>query len=136
MVKLKLRRTGKKKQPYYRLIAADSRCAPSGKFIEMLGNYDPHTDPPTVNFKADRVKEWLSKGAQPTESVKKLLVISGIWERPEYPEAPVKEEPEKTEEPEAEAKAEVKVEPEAEAKSEAEPEAKVEPEPETTQGGE
>ena len=103
MVKLKLCRTGKKKQPYYRLVAADSRCAPGGKFIEALGHYNPHTNPPTVIFKEDKVKEWLSKGAQPTESVMKLLVMSGICERPEYPEPLTKPEEEEAEEIKVEA---------------------------------
>ncbi|MCL5038112.1 MAG: 30S ribosomal protein S16 [Chloroflexi bacterium] len=94
MVKLKLRRVGKKKQPYYRLVAADSRCAPSGRFIENLGHYDPHTDPPTLTFKEDRIREWLSNGAMPTESVERLLVLAGIKERPEYPAQPAAKEPE------------------------------------------
>lgn len=126
MVKLRLTRVGKKKQPSYRLVAANSRSPRDGRFIEILGHYNPLTDPPTVVFKEEKILEWLKKGAQPTEAVKQLLITGGLWQRhtgkehkwpasasggqsPANPveEAPAQEEPaeaaEATEEPEKEA---------------------------------
>lgn len=79
MVRLRLTRTGKKKQPTYRLVAADQHSPRDGRFIEILGHYNPRTEPPTLMFKEDRVIDWLKKGAQPSESVKLLLVKAGIW---------------------------------------------------------
>ncbi|HXE71358.1 MAG TPA: 30S ribosomal protein S16 [Candidatus Nitrosotenuis sp.] len=81
MVRLRLRRVGRKKQASFRLVAADARSPRDGRFIEVLGHYNPRTDPPTILFKEDRVMEWLHKGAQPTDSVKQLLVTSGLWKR-------------------------------------------------------
>ena len=79
MVRLRLTRTGKKKQPTYRLVAADQHSPRDGRFIEILGHYNPRTEPPTLMFKEDRVIDWLKKGAQPSERVQKLLQISGAW---------------------------------------------------------
>ena len=79
-VKIRLKRVGKKKQPYYRVVVADSRSPRDGRFIEQIGTYDPHTDPSTFKVDADNVKDWISKGAQPTETVKKLLKYNGILE--------------------------------------------------------
>lgn len=78
MVKLRLRRTGRKKQASYRLVAAECLGPRDGRFIEILGHYNPRTVPATIVFKADRVKDWLSKGAQPTDSVRRLLGTAGI----------------------------------------------------------
>ncbi|HEY4000369.1 MAG TPA: 30S ribosomal protein S16 [Candidatus Xenobia bacterium] len=78
MVKIRLRRTGRKKQPTYRLVAAEALGPRDGRFIEILGNYNPRTHPPTLNIKTDRVNDWLSKGAQPTDSVRRLLGTAGI----------------------------------------------------------
>jgi small subunit ribosomal protein S16 len=78
-VKLRLMRMGKKKQPTYRIVAADSRSPRDGRFIEIVGTYAPRSEPSTVNVDSAKVVAWLSKGAQPTETVKKLLVISGAW---------------------------------------------------------
>ena len=80
-VKLRLVRTGKKKQPTYRLVAADSRFPRNGRFIEILGTYEPRHDPSVINFDNDRAVHWLRHGAQPTETVEKLLRISGAWEQ-------------------------------------------------------
>ena len=80
-VKLRLVRTGKKKQPTYRLVAADSRSPRNGRFIEILGTYEPRQDPSVINFDNDRAVHWLRHGAQPTETVEKLLRISGAWEQ-------------------------------------------------------
>ncbi len=79
-VKIRLKRVGKKKQPYYRVVVADSRSPRDGRFIEQIGTYDPHTDPSTFKVDADKVKDWISKGAQPTDTVKKLLKYNGILE--------------------------------------------------------
>jgi len=80
-VKLRLMRMGKKKQPTYRVVAADSRSPRNGRFIEILGTYEPRADPSVVKIDADKAVAWLRKGAQPTETVAKLLKISGAWEQ-------------------------------------------------------
>ncbi len=80
-VKLRLTRVGKTKQPQYRVIAADSRRARDGRFIEILGQYNPRTEPSTLKIDNDKAVQWLLKGAQPTERVRKLLEISGAWEQ-------------------------------------------------------
>lgn len=77
-VKLRLTRVGSKKNPIYRVVAADSRSPRDGKFIEIVGRYNPQTDPSTIELNEDKVRDWLSKGAQPTESVRKLLKIKNI----------------------------------------------------------
>lgn len=73
MVKIRLRRVGAKKQPSYRVVAADSRAPRDGRFIEILGHYNPRTDPPSFEVDEERVRYWLSVGAQPTDTVKRLL---------------------------------------------------------------
>jgi small subunit ribosomal protein S16 len=78
-VKLRLMRVGKKKQPTYRIVAADSRSPRDGRFIEIVGTYAPRSEPSEINVKNERALEWLAKGAQPTETVRKLLEISGVW---------------------------------------------------------
>ena len=78
-VKLRLMRMGKKKQPTYRVVAADSRSPRDGRFIELIGRYDPRQEPSVVEIKNDRALHWLQVGAQPTAQVKKLLEISGAW---------------------------------------------------------
>jgi small subunit ribosomal protein S16 len=80
-VKLRLTRVGKTKQPQYRVIAADSRRARDGRFIEILGQYNPRTEPSTIAIDNDKAVKWLMQGAQPTERVRKLLEISGAWEQ-------------------------------------------------------
>ena len=77
-VKIRLTRVGSKKNPIYRVVAADSRSPRDGKFIEIVGRYNPQTDPSTIELNEDKVRDWLSKGAQPTESVRKLLKIKNI----------------------------------------------------------
>lgn len=76
-VKLRLMRMGKKKQPHYRIVAADSRTKRDGRFLEIVGRYNPLTDPSTIEVDNDKAVKWLSVGAQPTEAVAKLLEISG-----------------------------------------------------------
>ena len=77
-VKLRLRRMGKKKQPVYKVVAADARSPRDGKFIEAIGLYNPKTDPATVDIKEERAMYWLGVGAQPTDTVKNLLSNLGI----------------------------------------------------------
>jgi small subunit ribosomal protein S16 len=79
-VKLRLMRMGKKKQPTYRVVAADARSPRNGRFIEIVGIYDPRPDPSAIRIDNDKAVDWLRKGAQPTDSVRKLLEISGAWE--------------------------------------------------------
>jgi len=73
-------RVGKKKQPTYRVVAADARSPRNGRFIEILGTYEPRQDPSVIKIDNDRAVHWLKEGAQPTERVAKLLKISGAWE--------------------------------------------------------
>jgi small subunit ribosomal protein S16 len=79
MVRIRLRRTGKKKQASYRVVVADKESPRDGRFIEIIGHYNPRTDPPTVNIKADRALYWLSQGAQPSNPVAHMLKKQGIW---------------------------------------------------------
>ena len=79
-VKLLLMRFGKTKQPTYRVVAADARSPRDGRFIEILGNYDPRAEPSVINLDNAKAVDWLKKGAQPTETVQKLLKISGAWD--------------------------------------------------------
>ncbi len=78
MVKIRLRRTGAKKQPHYRVVVTDSRSPRDGKFIEIIGHYNPRTEPPTVEIDAERALYWLGVGAQPSEAVKRMLDKMGI----------------------------------------------------------
>jgi len=77
-VKLRLTRVGSKKNPIYRVVAADVRAPRDGKFLEIVGRYNPQTDPSTIEFDEAKVKEWLGKGALPTEAVARLLKVQGI----------------------------------------------------------
>jgi len=72
-------RMGKKKQPTYRVVAADSRSPRNGRFIEIVGTYQPRLDPSVINIDNEKALKWLRNGAQPTESVEKLLKVSGAW---------------------------------------------------------
>jgi small subunit ribosomal protein S16 len=76
-VHIRLRRTGRTKKPAYRIVVADSRAARDGRFIEVIGHYNPLSDPPTIQIQLDRAQEWIKKGAQPTSSVKTLLARAG-----------------------------------------------------------
>jgi small subunit ribosomal protein S16 len=78
-VKLRLMRVGKTKQPSYRVVAADSRSPRDGRFIEIVGQYNPRNEPSIVTIDNDKVLKWLRQGAQPTDRVQKLLEISGAW---------------------------------------------------------
>lgn len=147
-VKLRLRRMGKKKQPIYKVVAADSRAPRDGKFLEAIGLYNPLTDPHTLNINEDRAMYWLNVGAQPTDTVKSLLKQKGIilkrelvrkglsedkiatevenWEKLREAKASSAEKKKKSRKAEAKekAEAEAKLKEEAEAKEKAEAEAK------------
>ena len=77
-VKLRLKRMGKKKNPVYRIVVSDARSPRDGRFIEEIGSYDPNQEPSYVKIDADAAKKWLSNGAQPTETVARLLKEAGI----------------------------------------------------------
>lgn len=77
-VKMRLRRMGQKKAPFYRVIVADSRSPRDGRFIEEIGTYDPNQDPSVFNIDEEAAKKWLANGAQPTETVGKLFKLAGI----------------------------------------------------------
>lgn len=81
MVRLRLRRVGRKKQPSYRIIAADKEAPRDGKFLEIVGFYNPRTEPETITLKEDRIFDWLSKGAQPSDSVARILKTAGAADR-------------------------------------------------------
>jgi len=88
MVKIRLKRMGATKRPFYRVVVADSRSPRDGRFIENIGKYHPLEDPSLIEIDADRALYWLSKGAQPTAQVENLLKIVGIRERFLSGEAP------------------------------------------------
>jgi small subunit ribosomal protein S16 len=77
-VKIRLARHGSKKNPIYRVVVADSRVPRDGRTIEEIGRYNPQTQPSLVEIDADRARDWLSRGAQPTATVRKLLTIAGV----------------------------------------------------------
>jgi len=81
VVKLRLRRAGKKKHPIYKFVAADIRSPRNGRFIEILGQYDPNMNPILLTLKEERLFHWLRKGAQPTDTVRSLLQRKGFWLR-------------------------------------------------------
>ncbi len=78
MLRIRLRRVGKTKKPYYRLVVADKPDKRDGDFLETLGSYDPHTDPPTATIDAEKTLAWIAKGAQPSESAAKILKRAGV----------------------------------------------------------
>ena len=77
-VKLRLTRIGSKKNPVYRIVAADSRSPRDGKFLEIVGRYNPQSEPSLIELKEERIKDWLSKGAQPSATVQRLLKAKGL----------------------------------------------------------
>ena len=79
-VKIRLMRVGKKKQPTYRVVVADARSPRDGRFIEILGQYEPRQEPSVVKLDTERAVHWLREGAQPTEQVAKILDIAGVWD--------------------------------------------------------
>jgi small subunit ribosomal protein S16 len=103
LVKIRLKRMGAKKRPFYRLVVADSRSPRDGRFIEEVGTYDPIANPARVQIDADRVRDWMSKGARPSDIARKLLEQQGVLQRAARPR------------PDAPAKAEAAAQPAAEA---------------------
>jgi small subunit ribosomal protein S16 len=81
MVKIRLRRMGAKKQPTYRFVVADAKSPRDGRFLEILGHYNPRTEPKTLVVDQDKVKQWLAKGAQPSDPVRRLFAELGLVER-------------------------------------------------------
>ncbi len=77
-VKIRLKRIGAKKAPFYRVVVADSRSPRNGRFIEEIGTYNPLTDPATINIDVEKAQKWIANGAQPTDTVKALLTKSGL----------------------------------------------------------
>jgi len=90
MVKIRLTRLGDKKSPFYRVIVADARTTRDGKAIEILGTYNPLTDPPEIKIDTELAKKWLDNGAVPTDTVKSILVRTGVVEQKERPPAKTK----------------------------------------------
>ena len=90
MVKIRLRREGKRGKPFYRIVVADSRDARDGSFINIIGHFNPLTDPETVVIEEEKALKWLRQGAQPTATVKRLLTKTGIMEKFK-PKEPAKE---------------------------------------------
>lgn len=92
MVRIRLKRVGGKKHPFYRVVVADQRAARDGAFIEQIGTYDPFPNPPEIKLDEEKVNQWLKNGAQPSDSVADLLRSAGIFEKISTP-APAKEAP-------------------------------------------
>ncbi len=109
-VRMRLRRMGTRKKPFYRIVVADQRCSRDGRFIEQVGTYDPRQDPPAVTMDLEKAKKWLDDGVQPSDIVRALLVKQGLLEKKQFAAAAAKP-----------AKAPPKEEPKAEAKAEAAP---------------
>ena len=81
MLRIRLRRVGKKGRPSYRIVVADSRAPRDGKYVEWIGQYDPLYDPPKVTLNQEKAVAWLAKGAQPSDAVQRILQWSGILEK-------------------------------------------------------
>ncbi|NOY98472.1 MAG: 30S ribosomal protein S16 [Chloroflexi bacterium] len=81
MVRIRLRRVGMKGQPSYRIVAADKESPRDGRFLEILGFYNPRTEPATIQVKEDRIYHWMSNGAQPSDSVKQIFTTAGVLDR-------------------------------------------------------
>ncbi len=129
MVKIRLRRVGTKKKPQYRLVVADARSPRDGAFIDIIGHYNPLTDPETVVIAEDKARHWLERGAQPTDTAARLLAKVGIIEEPKARKAKIEAgitvKPETSKE---KSEASITEEPET---SKKEPEASITEEPET-----
>ena len=113
MLRIRLRRVGKKKQPMYRIVVADSRSPRDGAFVESLGYYNPLDNPSTIVIDSDRARHWLDRGAQPSERVSKLHAIKGIAELPPKLKARIELGQQRAQEAQAAEKAKPKAEVEA-----------------------
>lgn len=80
-VRIRLRRMGAKKQPFYRVVVADSRSPRDGRFLDTIGTYNPRTEPAQIRIDRDKALAWLEQGAEPTDSARSLLSTAGIWQR-------------------------------------------------------
>ncbi len=89
MIRIRLRRIGKRHHPYYRIVVANQPDKRDGDFLETLGSYDPHSDPPAVHVDGEKAKAWIAKGAQPSEAAEKILRRAGVITTP----APVRAAP-------------------------------------------
>ena len=85
MVRIRLKRVGAKKHPFYRVVVADQRAARDGAFIEQIGTYDPFPNPPDIKLNEEKLNEWIGKGAQPSESVTSLMRTAGILSKAATP---------------------------------------------------
>jgi small subunit ribosomal protein S16 len=116
MLKIRLARVGKKKQPTYRVVIADARAPRDGKYVEIVGSYNPRTEPNTFVIDEDKVRGWLAKGAQPTVRMQKLLATQGLMAAPTFPPPKPKAAPaESSPRPQAAASATAVAEPESSA---------------------
>ncbi len=97
-VKIRLRRMGSKKNPFYRIVVADSRAPRDGKFIEEIGYYNPLTEPKTINVNNEKANDWIKKGAKPTDVVDRLFKNVGLYENKKVEETTAKVEEVATEE--------------------------------------
>lgn len=88
MLKMRLTRIGKKKKPFYRVVIAPSNAPREGQFVEIIGHYNPIPDPAEIKFNEERAIYWLKTGVQPTERVKKLLQVQGVWQKFSGADAP------------------------------------------------
>jgi small subunit ribosomal protein S16 len=109
-VKLRLRREGTKKRPHYRVVAADARSPRDGRFIEIIGEYHPMDQPSTIVIDAERALHWLRVGAQPTDQVKQLLRIQGIWQEFKPEDTPKRDRSAKADKPRMNRKARARAE--------------------------
>jgi small subunit ribosomal protein S16 len=121
LLKIRLARVGKKKQPTYRVVVADARAPRDGRYVEIVGTYNPRTEPTTFVIDEDKVKSWLSKGAQPTMIMHKLLAKQGLMQAPVFPPPKRKAAPEPAARPAAAAPAAATAVAEPEAAAEAAP---------------
>ncbi|MGI5836943.1 MAG: 30S ribosomal protein S16 [Chloroflexota bacterium] len=87
MIKIRLRRTGAKKQPSYRIVVADAKAPRDGKYIDLIGNYNPLTEPATIVVDAEKAAKWVRQGAQMTETVEKLFTRAGVMDQVRPPKA-------------------------------------------------
>ena len=78
MVRIRLRRMGSKGKPFYRIVVADKRAPRNGKYLDLIGTYDPHQDPPEISINEEKISKWIGNGAQPSDSVSSLLKTKGI----------------------------------------------------------